>query len=605
MSCHSKGRIARVLTMLPAMIAVLSTCATLATAQSQPAPKWEVYGGYSFLDPSATVHGTLPLGLVPLSSDLDPNTRGAGAAVTYDFNRWFGLTLDASDNWGDGGKTVHDRIDDTGFSNLSLGPKFTLRSHHFAPFLEGLVGDHRLMPEPFHNVNKLGFMVGGGLDFNLTRHVALRLIRADYVISNYRFGPSSTTPSTDFRAVRLQSGLNFMVGGGAPPVAPSAACSVQPSEVFAGEPVTATASGSNFNPKRTVKYDWSGTGVKVSGSSASTQVDTNGLAPGSYQVTANLSDGSHRGVASASARFTVKQPNPPSISCSSTPTTVPMGGSSTITSNATSPDGRSLSYSYAASAGSVTGNTSTATLDSRGAEPGPITVTCNASDDRNPPLTSTSTTTVNVQAPAVTVVEETPEVIAIAKRLALHSVYFATAKPTPANPDGGLLASQEKTLTALASDFQTYLQSKPDAHLTLEGHADPRGSVEYNQALSERRVERTKRFLVEKGVPAASIQTEAFGKQENLTDAQVRSAVERNPELSTGERQRLLGHIKTIFLASNRRVDITLSNAGQKSQQSVREYPFNAADSLTLLDTAETGKPANPAAKKKKHTTKQ
>jgi predicted phage tail protein len=100
--------------------------------------------------------------------------------------------------------------------------------------------------------------------------------------------------------------------GGAPVVPPTAACSAQPTEVFAGEPVTATASGSNFNPRRTVKYNWSGTGVKVAGSVASTQIDTNGLAPGSYQVTAKLSDGSRGGVASASARFTVKQRNPPS-----------------------------------------------------------------------------------------------------------------------------------------------------------------------------------------------------------------------------------------------------------------------------------------------------
>jgi hypothetical protein len=193
----------------------------------------------------------------------------------------------------------------------------------------------------------------------------------------------------------------------------------------------------------------------------------------------------------------------------------------------------------------------------------------------------------------------------IEKRLALHSIYFATAKPTPEHPDGGLLASQEKTLVALASDFQTYIQSKPDARLTLEGHADSRGSVEYNQALSERRVDRTKRFLVEHGVPAADIQTEAFGKQKELTDAEVKSVVERNPELSTEERQKLLEHMNTIILASNRRVDITLSNAGQKSQQSVREYPFNAADSLALLDTEKTSRSANHSAKKKGAAKKQ
>jgi outer membrane protein OmpA-like peptidoglycan-associated protein len=196
-------------------------------------------------------------------------------------------------------------------------------------------------------------------------------------------------------------------------------------------------------------------------------------------------------------------------------------------------------------------------------------------------------------------------VSAIEKRLALHSVYFATDRPTSENPDGGLLASQENTLTTLARDFLTYLQSKPDARLTLEGHADPRGSVEYNQALSERRVDRTKRFLVEQGVPDANIQTKAFGKQQNLTDAEVKDAVERNPELSTEDRQRLLNDMRTIILASNRRVDITLSNAGQASQESVREYPFNAADSLTLLDTGGgTGKAAKTPAKKEKTTKK-
>jgi len=601
MSYHSKGRLGRVLAMLPATIAVLCAFGALAAAQDQPAPKWELYGGYSFWYPGADVTGFLPLGTVPITSQMNSNPRGAGAAVTYNFNRWFGLTLDASDHWGIGERgTPAACCRDADFANLSLGPKFTFRSAHFSPFLEALVGDHRLYPEGFHNIQKLGFLLGGGLDLNLSRHVALRLFRADYVMSSYRYGPgpATTTPSTDLSGVRLQAGLNLMFGGGAPPVSPSAACSVQPSEVFAGEPVTATAIGSNFNPKRTVKYDWSGSGVKVSGSSASTQIDTTGLQPGSYQVAASLNDGSRNGVASCSAAFTVKAPRPPVISCAPDPATVQPGGTSTISSNASSPDGRGLTYSYTTSAGNISGNTSTATLDSMGAQPGAITVTCNVSDDRNPPLTASSTTTVNVQAPP-----PPPTVSAIERRLALHSVYFATAKPTLQNPDAGLLASQEKTLSTLAADFRTYLQSRPDALLTLEGHADPRGSVEYNQALSERRVDRTKRFLVELGVPAANIQTKAFGKQQNLTDAEVKDAVERNPELSTEDRQRVLNNMRTIILASNRRVDITLSGAGQASQESVREYPFNAADSLTLLDIGGgTTKAARPPAKEKKTT---
>jgi outer membrane protein OmpA-like peptidoglycan-associated protein len=595
----AERQIARVLAMSVATVFLSFSLSTLAAAQDQPVPRVEIFGGYSFVYPGADVHGTLPQGLVPLNSRLESNPRGVGASVTYNFNRIFGLTFDTSTHWGSGEALLGNKVDDAGFTNFSVGPKFTFRSRHFSPFLEVLAGDNRLMPEVFHHINKLGLLLGGGIDANLSRHVGLRLIRFDYVMSSYRYGPAVTTPETTLRGSRLQTGLNFMFGGDNDSRSPTATCTAQPAEVFAGEPVTATAAGSDFNPKRSVKYNWSGQGLKVGGTEASTQIDTTGLAPGAYRVTANLSDGTRHGVASSSAGFTVKSPRPPEISCATDPATIEAGGKSTISSNASSPDGSKLTYGYTTSAGNIAGNTSTAVLDSTGAQPGTITVICNVSDDRNPPLTASSTATVTVNAKALPAPPaRRPEVIAMEKRLALHSVYFATAKPSEQNPDAGLLPSQEKTLTALASDFRAYLQSMPDARLTLEGHADPRGSNEFNQQLSERRVDRAKRFLVEQGVPEANIQTKAFGEQQNLSDAQVKDAVERNPELSPEDRQKILNHMNAIILASNRRVDITLSNAGQASQDSVREYPFNAADSLSLLNTENKTKAA--VAKRKK-----
>ena len=103
------------------------------------------------------------------------------------------------------------------------------------------------------------------------------------------------------------------------------------------------------------------------------------------------------GVASCMAKFNVKQPRPPVIACSSDPGTIRTGGRATIRASASSPDGRSLSYSYSSSAGNVSGTDASATLNSQGAQPGPITVTCNVSDDRN--LTASSTAMVNVEAP--------------------------------------------------------------------------------------------------------------------------------------------------------------------------------------------------------------
>jgi len=593
MSSQSKSHPGRVFAMLSAMIAVLCTFATPAAAQDQT-PKWELYGGYSFFQPGADVHGQLPGALFPISSRMEANPRGIGLSATYDFNRWLGLTLDASTHWGSGEGGLPNRIDDAAFSNLSIGPKVTFRHKHVSPFLEFLVGDHRLMPDAFHDIDKVGFMVGGGLDINATEHVALRLIRADYVYSNYQYGSAAVAPRTELRGLRLQVGLNFMFGGGTPPVTPSAACSLQPTEVFAGEPVNATASGSNFNPKRSVTYNWNGTGVKVAGSDASTQIDTTGLQPGSYVVTANLSDGTRNGSASCSARFRVKEPRPPVISCSADPASVRMGGSSTINSNASSPDGRRLAYSYTASAGEISGDGSTATLSTRGVQPGSITVTCNVRDDRNPPLTASSTTAVNVEAPP----PPAPEIKQLEARLSLHSIYFATARPTADNPQGGLVDSQAEILKTLAQDYKNYLKYKPDAHLILGGHADPRGSEEYNKGLTERRVGRTKSFLVEHGVPEDHIETRSFGKDDNLTEEQVKEQIAQNPDLTPDDRQQMLNNLRVLVLANNRRVDVTLSTTGQ---QSVRGYPFNAKDYLALISTkgGEKTRPAKPPAKKK------
>lgn len=597
MLSHLQRRLGRVLLMLPAVIALLCIFGSLAAAQDQPAPKWELFGGYSFLYTGGVVHGVLPNGIQPVSSQMESNPRGIGFSLTHNFNNWLGLTLDTSTHWGSGETGLFNRIDDAGFSNLSIGPKITFRQHeHFTPFLEILVGDQRLMPDAFHDVDKLGFMVGGGLDLKLTRHIALRLFRADYVVSTYRYGPPTSTPATDVRGLRAQTGLNFMWGAREAPVPPSATCSVEPAEVFAGEAVTAHAAGSSFNPKRTIKYAWNGNGVKVPGTDASAQIDTTGLQPGAYQVSANLADGSKRGVASCSGNFIVKQPRPPVISCAADPTTVRPGGTSAIRSNANSPDNRRLTYAYSASAGNISGTDATATLNTGDAQPGSITVTCTVNDDRNPALTASATTTVAIEAPPPPP-PPPAEQKELETKLALHSIYFATARPTERNPEGGLVESQQEILTTLATDFQRYLTFKPDAHLILSGHADPRGTAEYNMGLTQRRVDRTKSFLVEHGVPAADIEVKAFGEEHQLTADEVKQQMQENPDLTPEERQKMLSNLRIIVLANNRRVDVTLSTTGQ---QSVRRYPFNSKDALTLISPrgGESEKGAKPAPKR-------
>jgi len=178
-------------------------------------------------------------------------------------------------------------------------------------------------------------------------------------------------------------------------------------------------------------------------------------------------------------------------------------------------------------------------------------------------------------------------------RLRLHSVYFPTAQPTVLHPDGGLVDSQKDILAKLAADFTAFLQMKSDARLTLTGHADPRGTPEYNLKLSERRVARVAAYLVEHGVPEANIDVKAEGEEKQLSKDEVKDLIQTNPDLTDDQRAQLLRNLNVIVLAQNRRVDIRLNGSEDKS---TRHYPFNAADSSTLLDLQ---KPVHKA--KRKH----
>ena len=58
-----------------------------------------------------------------------------------------------------------------------------------------------------------------------------------------------------------------------------------------------------------------------------------------------------------------------------------------------------------------------------------------------------------------------------------------------------------------------YLASNPGLSLRLEGHADERGSREYNIGLGERRAQAVKRALLLNGVSASNLKTISFGEE--------------------------------------------------------------------------------------------
>jgi peptidoglycan-associated lipoprotein len=59
----------------------------------------------------------------------------------------------------------------------------------------------------------------------------------------------------------------------------------------------------------------------------------------------------------------------------------------------------------------------------------------------------------------------------------------------------------------------TWLTKFPSKRVTIEGHADERGTRDYNIALGERRANAAKNFLSSLGVDAARISTISYGKE--------------------------------------------------------------------------------------------
>ena len=155
----------------------------------------------------------------------------------------------------------------------------------------------------------------------------------------------------------------------------------------------------------------------------------------------------------------------------------------------------------------------------------------------------------------------------------LHSVFFPTDYPTKRYPEVGLVRSQQEVLTTVATGFKQYLEYDPDAKLSLVGYTDERGANDYNQSLSELRVQRAKDFLVSQGIAPEKIGIAADGKQKQLDKAMVNDLQNRNPNPLPETRVR---NSRATWLAYNRRVDIVLIPSNAESE---RFYPNQAADS--------------------------
>ena len=561
------------------------------SSSNETTPVVDVFIGYSFVR-FGTHAAAVPSGTQKESF----NWHGLTGALAGNVNRWFSLV-------GDLGvyriKDLPPGISGSAYTYM-FGPQFSHRGERWTPFVHALFGAARLSDiqvttiptgSSFFNrsfsENAFATALGGGVDGNFNKHIGVRIFQVEYLLTKFTDGNNNKQNS-----LRASAGVVIHFGGNPPPPppnhAPTVTVTANPTKLFAGssDSIVVQAQASDAD-NDTLTYKWTTTGGNIDGNGAEVRWTPAGAKEGPYTITVTVDDG-HGGTANASTNVSIEpKPNtPPTISnCTANPATITVGQKSNIAVNASDPDNDPLTYSYKASGGNVSGSGANAQFDSTGVAPGSYTVTCHVSDGRGGEVDATAQVTVQAPAPP-------KEQVQLEQRLSLHSIYFATAKPTEVNPSGGLVASQQRTLTALAADFKNYLQYKPDAHLILQGHADPRGGAEYNQKLSDRRVARTKAFLVEQGVKADAIDTQGLGEEQPMSADQVKQAVEQEQDLSPAQKAQLTRNARVLALAQSRRVDVTLSTTGQTS---VRQFPFNAEDALNLINPHGTGTAAKKA----------
>jgi outer membrane protein OmpA-like peptidoglycan-associated protein len=522
------------------------------------------------------------------------NNHGATGSFTYNASRTLGLVAEL------GYYRFKNRdVSGTPFTGATVsylfGPRLNLRRFdYFVPFAEFLLGGARGDVALIGSSSQNSFSIaeGGGVDMVISRNFAWRVAQLDYFMTTFS-GPflGANARQNSFRAA---TGFVYRWGFSTPPPPPApkqppvAACSVNPTSIYGGSGDTVAVHVNASSPDNVpLTYSYSATGGTVDGTGPDARWNSAGVAVGSYTVNVKVDDG--RGLtASCAADIKVEErPNrPPTASLSVERSSILPGERTGITCDGKDPDNDPLTYSYTTTGGQISGTGSNVQFDSTGLQPGNYTVKCTVNDGRG----GTADASGNIE------VKEPPQVHELEVKLALHSIYFPTAQPTEAKPTGGLLASQAATLDTLAADYQAYLKYRPAAHLILEGHADSRGAKDYNLKLSERRVERARSYLVEKGVPADHLEVKAFGFEKNMTSEEVKKLLDADSSLAPAEKQKLVKNIDTVRMANNRRVDVTLSTTGE---QSARQFPFNAKDALTLLSRggAAQGKAKAPAAK--------
>jgi outer membrane protein OmpA-like peptidoglycan-associated protein len=178
---------------------------------------------------------------------------------------------------------------------------------------------------------------------------------------------------------------------------------------------------------------------------------------------------------------------PPSVRARCEPCTVEIGKTSTVTADATDPDGDALTYRWSAAAGTLASPADRQSVWTAPMQEGAVPVTIEVRDSQG--ATATDAVTIQVVRPAVA-------------EFAFDDVHFDFDR-----------YSLRPEATRLLDEAVKALQADPTLRLQLEGHTCNIGTSEYNLALGERRANAVRDYLTSRGIGAVRLQSVSYGEE--------------------------------------------------------------------------------------------
>jgi hypothetical protein len=285
--------------------------------------------------------------------------------------------------------------------------------------------------------------------------------------------------------LKISGGIVARFGSVESPYPVMLGCGAQPPSVYPGDPVKVESNALHLNPNKKPVYSWESNGGKVLPAGSEATIDTTSLAPGEYAVIGHVQEGPRaRQQASCSAPFTVKAFEPPTLTCSSNPSTAVSGTDIEISTVGSSPQNRPLTYSYTTTAGVITSSGPTANLSTAGLSPSEITVTCNVVDDLG--KSDVATTDVIITSPPVPVIPQTQQ---------LCSLSFTRDHRRPVRVDN--------EAKGCLDDVALTLNQQTDARLIIVGNSAP---TEKPDAAAERTLNARQYLTQEKGIDPTRIE---------------------------------------------------------------------------------------------------